>query len=165
MKRSAYELCLANGIKLRSYGHGKHYTTCPECSPHRKPHNRKKPCLGVKVDDLGIKWACHHCGAHGYAFYDSEGKDAQAFRYNGLRGSQARYRCGGEDGRVHGERRVQVRLSEQRRVVLSQSPDSRQALVDRAERRRASLVADRRPPRAAFLSETGGPPRHYGGRI
>lgn len=45
---------------------GDNYTTCPNCSPHRKAANRNKPCLSVKLDDRGgAVWNCHHCGWNG----------------------------------------------------------------------------------------------------
>lgn len=38
------------------------YTTCPNCSPNRKPQNRKLPCLSVRLDENGgAVWHCNHC--------------------------------------------------------------------------------------------------------
>lgn len=54
------------GIRLRSYDSREHHLTCPQCSAGRKPHNRKKTCLSVKLDhDGGAVWMCHHCEWHG----------------------------------------------------------------------------------------------------
>lgn len=64
------------GIDLRHHRQGEHTTTCPECSEHRKPHNRKKPCLSVRVEADRALWLCHHCGAKGAIF--SDGVRAQA---------------------------------------------------------------------------------------
>ncbi len=40
-----------------------HYLRCPWCSDHRKPANRKKQCLTLRVDDdgQGAVWHCHNC--------------------------------------------------------------------------------------------------------
>src|SRR5262245_25903277 len=47
-------------------GRGKLETLCPECSHLRKPHNRKKPCLGLtRRDDSHILYACQNCGVSG----------------------------------------------------------------------------------------------------
>jgi twinkle protein len=50
------------GIKLRSTAPGQYYTTCPNCSHNRKPANRSKPCLSVKLDhDGGFVAFCQNC--------------------------------------------------------------------------------------------------------
>ena len=51
------------GITIKSAKPGTNqYTTCPQCSPHRKKANQRKACLSVKVDhDGGAVWNCQHC--------------------------------------------------------------------------------------------------------
>lgn len=74
--------CLAqHGIRLRSYQVGDHYTTCPECSEQRRPANRKKPCLSVKIDDGGgAVWRCAHCEWAGNVPQERYGRDGQPYR-------------------------------------------------------------------------------------
>lgn len=50
------------GIRLKSYQAGNHYTTCPRCSPTRKPAHRRLKCLSVKIDAAGFVAHCLHCG-------------------------------------------------------------------------------------------------------
>lgn len=47
-------------------GAAQQYTTCPRCSPYRKPENREKRCLSVNVR-RGF-WLCHNngCGFTGH---------------------------------------------------------------------------------------------------
>ena len=40
---------------------GEQYSTCPQCSPHRKKKNVK--CLSANGDKFA--WICHHCGWSG----------------------------------------------------------------------------------------------------
>lgn len=58
------------GIALRRQTIGEHQTTCPECSESRKPMNRKKPCLSVRVEADRAVWCCHHCNYRGVIFAD-----------------------------------------------------------------------------------------------
>jgi putative DNA primase/helicase len=42
-------------------------TVCPACSPHRKPHNRRKAVMRIWFEPDFISYNCAHCGASGYA--------------------------------------------------------------------------------------------------
>jgi hypothetical protein len=46
------------------------FVTCPLCSAHRKPSNRKSPVLHVTDEGDGILFYCNHCGAQGKAWRD-----------------------------------------------------------------------------------------------
>lgn len=55
------------------------YTVCPNCSPHRKPANRNKPVLSVKLDGTGgAVWHCHHCDWNGNVAQPRSGRDGRA---------------------------------------------------------------------------------------
>jgi hypothetical protein len=54
------ELLAKHGIKLESTAPGRHYTTCPRCSKDRS--KQKEKCLGVTIDNEGVRWGCNHCG-------------------------------------------------------------------------------------------------------
>lgn len=75
--KSAFEICRENGIVLREYSQKHHYCICPQCSAYRKPHNRKKKCLHVDVNDKGVRWFCNHCPWNGYDFYEAGQHQAQ----------------------------------------------------------------------------------------
>lgn len=51
----------AAGIHLGNYAEGTHRTTCPQCSPGRKPLHRREPCLSVLIDQDGWTAFCQHC--------------------------------------------------------------------------------------------------------
>jgi len=57
------ERLAAVGIHLRSSAPGNYKITCPRCSAHRKPQNRRDPCLSVTVSPMGdgAVWQCHNC--------------------------------------------------------------------------------------------------------
>jgi hypothetical protein len=60
---SSEELLRAHGIELPSYAPGRYYVRCPQCSDHRKPHNRKLPCCGVTIEADGRTfWGCNNDG-------------------------------------------------------------------------------------------------------
>src|SRR5690349_9315135 len=69
---TATDLCADEGISLNRYTQGRHYRTCPRCSPLRKKANRKKPCLRVEIDDRGVRFACFHCSWFKARFYDED---------------------------------------------------------------------------------------------
>jgi AAA domain len=48
------------GIHLKDTSPGQHMTTCPNCSHKRK--KSRDPCLGVKIDEIGVLAHCNHCG-------------------------------------------------------------------------------------------------------
>ncbi|MGY0794248.1 toprim domain-containing protein [Azospirillum argentinense] len=52
------------------------YTVCPACSPTRKPVNRSKPVLSVKLDATGgAVWHCNHCDWSGNIPAPRNGRD------------------------------------------------------------------------------------------
>lgn len=52
------------------------YTLCPNCSANRKPMNRNKPCLSVKLDMAGgAVWHCNHCDWSGNVAAERLGRD------------------------------------------------------------------------------------------
>lgn len=56
------------GILVPSYAPGSYRTTCPACSPFRKPNHRKLKCLTTLIrPDGSVVWCCHHpgCGFKG----------------------------------------------------------------------------------------------------
>jgi hypothetical protein len=57
-------LLLNHGVRLRSYGPGRHYTTCPKCSRDRKTAaHRGAEILGVTIGaDDSVHFGCNHCG-------------------------------------------------------------------------------------------------------
>jgi RecA-family ATPase len=57
------EFLAAHNILLPDTKPGRHYATCPQCSAKRKTAaHRKHKCLGVTIDDQGVRWGCNHCG-------------------------------------------------------------------------------------------------------
>jgi hypothetical protein len=68
---AAPEILARHGIRR---GRGAAYvTTCPQCSAHRR--KKRAACLSVLIDGKGVRFNCHHCGWHGFEFY--EGPQAQ----------------------------------------------------------------------------------------
>lgn len=47
----------------REAGHskGRKYYLCPTCSHTRTGYNRSAKCVGVNVDDMGLRSFCNHC--------------------------------------------------------------------------------------------------------
>jgi hypothetical protein len=58
------------GITKKSTALGRYYATCPQCSPSRKPEHQKLQCLGITIDEKGVRWGCNHCGWKGSGFYE-----------------------------------------------------------------------------------------------
>ncbi len=112
--KTADQLCSQNKIYQRqTLKAGHNYTTCPECSHTRKRHNRKKKCLRVTVDQLGIKFTCFHCGWFGHGFYDEDEHGTRQNRRNELGRKQRSRRGAGRKAGAGGERqqdRVPVRV-------------------------------------------------------
>jgi hypothetical protein len=67
--KTASEILRDNSIILNSTACGRYYATCPECSAKRKPAHQKLKCLGVTIDQQGVKLGCNHCTWTGGAFY------------------------------------------------------------------------------------------------
>jgi hypothetical protein len=53
---------------------GRHYAICPQCSAKRKPANQKVKCLGVTIDNEGVKVGCNHCKWTAGDFYREKTK-------------------------------------------------------------------------------------------
>lgn len=70
MSASIGELLSRHRIELRDTRDGEHQTTCPGCSDSRKPQNRRKRCMSVKIDRDGMCFHCHHCGMSGGEFFE-----------------------------------------------------------------------------------------------
>jgi Protein of unknown function (DUF3631) len=67
---SAADILRSAGITLQSTAPGRYYTACPQCSAKRKPAHQKRQCLGVTIDETGVRWGCNHCkwkGGRSYA--------------------------------------------------------------------------------------------------
>jgi putative DNA primase/helicase len=69
--RSAAEILGDYGINLESTLPGRYYAVCPNCSHERKPPHQKLKCLGITIDDCGVKCGCNHCDWKGGGFYES----------------------------------------------------------------------------------------------
>jgi len=56
-------ILLNHGVRLKSYGPGRHYTTCPKCSRDRSSAaHRRAHVLGVSIEaDGSVKFGCNHC--------------------------------------------------------------------------------------------------------
>ena len=67
---SVADILRSVGITMKSTAPGRYYATCPECSLKRKPKHQKLKCLGVTVDEKGVKWGCNHCPWTGGRLYD-----------------------------------------------------------------------------------------------
>ena len=76
--RSAADILDENRIVLRSTAFGRHYTTCPQCSARRRKANQKLRCLGVTIEDDGVKFGCNHCQWTGGGFYRAAERAAPA---------------------------------------------------------------------------------------
>ena len=68
--KSASEILLSHGIRVRSLREGNQKTRCPKCSHLRK--HKSDPCLSVSIDTKGVRFLCHNCSFHGGEFYESE---------------------------------------------------------------------------------------------
>jgi twinkle protein len=66
-----YEDFNISGININRGGEQR--TTCPKCSPYRKPSHKNIKCLAVNVDKG--TWFCHHCGYAG-GLYEQENHKA-----------------------------------------------------------------------------------------
>jgi putative DNA primase/helicase len=75
------EILRSAGITTESTAPGRYYAICPSCSRERKPPHQKLECLGVTIDDRGVKWGCNHCGWKGGEFYESRGRSTFVAEY------------------------------------------------------------------------------------
>ncbi|HJZ95901.1 MAG TPA: DUF3987 domain-containing protein, partial [Candidatus Solibacter sp.] len=82
-QRSVAEILSDNNI---TPGHfdaaGSGYTTCPQCSPLRKPENRNKRVLRVSVGRDGVQWFCNHCSWSGGDFVEARPGVRRAREYD-----------------------------------------------------------------------------------
>ena len=67
--RSAADILHYYRVSTPSSAPGRYYAVCPQCSYKRKNANQKLKCLGVTVDEQGVKLGCNHCGWKNGAFY------------------------------------------------------------------------------------------------
>jgi Protein of unknown function (DUF3631) len=67
------ELLKLNRVELQNVRPGRHYTTCPQCSPKRKLAHQKNKCLGVTIEGDRARWGCNHCGWTGPSSYGGNG--------------------------------------------------------------------------------------------
>ena len=67
---SAADILRGAGITTTSTAPGRYYATCPKCSAKRKPGHQNLECLGITIDEKGVKWGCNHCGWKGGQFYE-----------------------------------------------------------------------------------------------
>jgi 5S rRNA maturation endonuclease (ribonuclease M5) len=68
-KQTAAEILAKHGI-VAPAAEGQSSTTCPKCSHARKPQHRSAKCLGIQVDDVGVRWRCNHCEWSGGEFFE-----------------------------------------------------------------------------------------------
>ena len=52
---------------------GRYYTICPQCSTTRSRPHRNSKCLGITIDDKGVRAGCNHCGWTGGGYYNGTG--------------------------------------------------------------------------------------------
>jgi Toprim domain len=69
LPRSAADILHGFRVSTASSAPGRYYAICPECSHKRKQAHQKLKCLGVTIDQQGVKLGCNHCGWKDGAFY------------------------------------------------------------------------------------------------
>jgi hypothetical protein len=75
------EIILHNfGLHPPSTALGRYYTTCPKCSAARTKARQKLECLGITIDEKGVKFGCNHCDFKGGAFYRPKWRRSQPIR-------------------------------------------------------------------------------------
>ena len=78
---SAADILRSAGITTESTAPGRYYAPCPQCSAQRTPAHQQLKCLGITVDEKGVRWGCNHCGWKGGRFY--EPRPASSGKSNG----------------------------------------------------------------------------------
>lgn len=68
--RTAREILDAWGVRGGDTNRMHSYTLCPKCSDTRHGFNRKKKCLHVTVDDVGVMVFCNNCPWNDGAYFD-----------------------------------------------------------------------------------------------
>ena len=72
--KTAAEILREYGLPPPPNGEDRYYTTCPKCSATRSRAHQKAECLGITIDDEGVKFGCNHCGWTGGGYFKSNGK-------------------------------------------------------------------------------------------
>ncbi len=76
--RSAADILHDFRVSTPSSAPGRYYAVCPQCSTKRKKANQKLKCLGVTIDQQGVKLGCNHCQFTGGGFYRAAERAAPA---------------------------------------------------------------------------------------
>jgi hypothetical protein len=76
--RSAADILHAFRVSTSSSAPGRYYAICPECSHKRKQAHQKLKCLGVTINEQGVKLGCNHCDWKDGAFYRTAARTAPA---------------------------------------------------------------------------------------
>jgi Protein of unknown function (DUF3987) len=69
---TAEELLAANNICLSDTKPGRHYAICPRCSPTRSKAHQSAKCLGVTMDEKGVRFFCNHCDYAGGGYFNGK---------------------------------------------------------------------------------------------
>jgi hypothetical protein len=67
--RSAADILHDFRVSTPSSAPGRYYAICPQCAHQRKQAHQKLKCLGVTIDEKGVKLGCNHCQWTDGAFY------------------------------------------------------------------------------------------------
>jgi Toprim domain-containing protein len=76
--RSAADILRDFRVSTPSSALGRYYAVCPQCSHKRKKANQKLKCLGVTIDEKGVKLGCNHCAWTDGAFYQTAESTSRA---------------------------------------------------------------------------------------
>jgi hypothetical protein len=76
--RSAAEILQDFRVSTPSTAPGRYYAICPQCAHQRKQAHQKLKCLGVTIDEKGVKFGCNHCTWTDGAFYQAAAHGARA---------------------------------------------------------------------------------------
>jgi hypothetical protein len=76
--RSAADILRDFRVSTPSSAPGRYYAVCPQCSYKRKKANQKLKCLGVTIDEKGVKLGCNHCAWTDGAFYQTAERTSRA---------------------------------------------------------------------------------------
>jgi Protein of unknown function (DUF3987) len=69
---TAEELLAANNIRLSDTKPGRHYASCPRCSPTRSKAHQSAKCLGVTIDEKRVRFFCNHCDYAGGGYFNGK---------------------------------------------------------------------------------------------
>ncbi len=97
--KSASEILREMRIEEKAGRNGEFMTTCPACSHLRK--KKRDRCLSVKVDSLGVRWHCHHCGDFSGGKYFNGSADTRTDWRGGHGKARAQSRDRGPIGRFY----------------------------------------------------------------